>query len=442
MSHSPTQTSQSLILGSLNDPQIAANAVMAGCEPRMFRIVVSAVEAMLKHEFGCHGWAATTMGATPMVIVNGPVRHEAGLNSAHGALQGAGSRSNVCIGRAVKLVLQNVGGAKLGGTESSTIGNPCKISLCVAEREESLEGDFEAYHVTKGFQATDSVVTLITAATGPTQLVDFFAKDASTVLDLLGAQMAQTMSHNIAQINDCILVLCPEHQTTLIRGGITSKAALQQALWSRVNLRYSPFVSSTLYNVLMMDFSLPWLLAWLLSSLIGLFVSLLALLRCPLSKSLVKFLSPASFHIILAGADAGKFSAFMPSFGIGEAPRATAHMSSPVHCRVGPAPAIAPRWPPMEPEQNPSILVDPRVAVQPSKLRLAPRPGSTAGFPVGCTIGLMDISKTNGSKLLDQIEANFCSKYRGVEVKDSMKLSHNSNATQFPTLTLTLSWGR
>jgi len=151
--------------------KVAANAVMAGCEPRQFRVVIAAVEAMLDPRFGLHGLSATTMGATPLVVVNGPIRHEvrqclgplscslwsvtgcslasppppppmslplwlaqAGLNSEHGALQGSGSRANITIGRAIKLVLQNIGCAKLGGTESSTIGSDLSYITTKATR--------------------------------------------------------------------------------------------------------------------------------------------------------------------------------------------------------------------------------------------------------------------------------------------------------------------
>merc|ERR1740121_2874203 len=100
----------------------------------MFRIVVAAAKAMLLTEFGLHGVHATTMGATPVVVVNGPCRHAAAINFRHGVC-GSGSRStSIC--RALKLLVQNVGRSKLAGTESTTIGNPMKFGLCFAEWEE------------------------------------------------------------------------------------------------------------------------------------------------------------------------------------------------------------------------------------------------------------------------------------------------------------------
>lgn len=98
---------------------------MAGCKPCHFPVVLAAVEAMLVPHFNIHGLHATTMGATPCVMVNGPIRQSSELNCRTGVL-GSGTRANACIGRAIKLVLANIGGAKLGGSESTTIGAPTK----------------------------------------------------------------------------------------------------------------------------------------------------------------------------------------------------------------------------------------------------------------------------------------------------------------------------
>jgi hypothetical protein len=93
---------------------------MAGCEPRHLTTVLASTECLLHTDFNAHGVSATTMGATPCTIVSGPVRTAAGLNSGMGAL-GSGTRANAAIGRAVKLVLQNVGGARLGGTYACAV---------------------------------------------------------------------------------------------------------------------------------------------------------------------------------------------------------------------------------------------------------------------------------------------------------------------------------
>ena len=107
---------------------------------------------------------ATTMGASPVMVVNGPIRERIGMNMKIGAL-GQGNRANASIGRAVRLAIRNIGGAKPGGTERSTLGNPMKITMCFAEWEE--RSPWTPLHVERGFKPTDSVVTVYAMSGGP-----------------------------------------------------------------------------------------------------------------------------------------------------------------------------------------------------------------------------------------------------------------------------------
>ena len=115
--------------------KIAINAVLAGCKPEYLPVVVAAVEAVCNDVFNIHGVMATTMGASPVVIVNGPVRDRIGMNSGISTL-GQGNRANASIGRALRLVLRNVGGARPGETERSTQASPSKFTLSFPEWEE------------------------------------------------------------------------------------------------------------------------------------------------------------------------------------------------------------------------------------------------------------------------------------------------------------------
>jgi hypothetical protein len=156
--------------------------------------VLAGVEAMLDPKFNLHGNSATTMGATPCLLVNGPVVAEAEINCEHGALS-SGSRANASIGRALKLVLQNVGGAKLGGTESTTLGNPCKFTFCVAENAGVLQSfggtsPWPSQSFEDGFAPSDSAVSLIAITGGPNQLVDFTTTDPDELIALLAGIMA------------------------------------------------------------------------------------------------------------------------------------------------------------------------------------------------------------------------------------------------------------
>jgi hypothetical protein len=148
---------------SFNDATVelvAANAVMAGCAPSHFPIVLAAVEALLDEAFNAHGVNATTMGATPCVIVNGPLPESTKMNFGVGAL-GSGTRANASIGRSLKLVMQNIGGAVCGGSESTTVGTPMKFTMCIREDEDKCKSEgWSPLHVTRGFKADETVVTV------------------------------------------------------------------------------------------------------------------------------------------------------------------------------------------------------------------------------------------------------------------------------------------
>ena len=117
---------------------LAVNAVMAGCRPEYFPVVIAAVEAMLDPTFNLFAVQATTHPCAPCVIVNGPIAHELGINARYGAF-GPGVRANATIGRAVRLTLMNVGGASPGVLDRSTQGQPAKYAYCEAENEAENE---------------------------------------------------------------------------------------------------------------------------------------------------------------------------------------------------------------------------------------------------------------------------------------------------------------
>ena len=136
---------------------IAINAVMAGCLPAYLPVVGAAVEALAAPEFNLVGVATTTGSATPIVIVNGPVVAELGMN-VEGNVLGPGNRANAAIGRAVCLALRNIGGAKPGELDMATLGQPAKYTCCFAENEAS--SPWPALHVERGFDKDSNVVTI------------------------------------------------------------------------------------------------------------------------------------------------------------------------------------------------------------------------------------------------------------------------------------------
>jgi hypothetical protein len=140
------------VMGEATLERVAACAVLAGCRPAYFPVVLAA-EAVLDPAFNLHGQAVTTQPAGQLVVVNGPVRHETGLNSGMGAL-GPGWRANMTIGRALRLVVGLTGGGMPGALDRATLGHPGKLGFCVAEAEE--HSPFEPLHVERGYRAGQS----------------------------------------------------------------------------------------------------------------------------------------------------------------------------------------------------------------------------------------------------------------------------------------------
>lgn len=205
--------------------KIAINAVMAGAKPEYLPPILTAVEAVCTDEFNIHGVMATTMGASPAVIVNGPIRHRLGMNMQLGAL-GQGNRANATIGRALRLVIRNLGGARPGGTERSTLGSPAKFTLCFPEWEE--ESPWEPLHVERGFQAEDDVVTVFAVTAGPQIIMDQSSRTARALAGTIGLGL-QGVHDPKAPTGDVLLVVAPEHAGTLAREGWT-KARLRERI--------------------------------------------------------------------------------------------------------------------------------------------------------------------------------------------------------------------
>eukprot|EP00041_Stephanoeca_diplocostata_P004005 m.40109 g.40109 ORF g.40109 m.40109 type:complete len:494 (-) comp14782_c0_seq5:3556-5037(-) len=392
--------------GTVTVEKVAANAVMAGCLPKHFTTVLAAVECVLDSKVNAHGMNATTMGATPCVILNGPMRHDIDANMKHGAL-GSGSRTNACIGRAIKLVLQNVGGAKLGGTESTTIGTPMKYTMCVAEWEERAPV-WTPYHVDRHIvdDASESAISMLAVVSGPHQIVDFSTRDADELVRLFAKSMVSAYSVDMPMINDCVLVVSPEHYDTLVRGGITSKAELRQRLWAACNDEQVPRISKILRN------AKPGLIGTVAGSALQAASYAKYLLGFHALSVVPKFECPESLHIVVAGGPAGKFSVFMPCFGVGTPPMPTAGLSRPTSRKIEPVPENVP--------QHAAVIADVVVLVDPSLENtvtpLQPSPRAADIFHAPVTVGLMDISKAGGSVVLSHLGDLLTKKFPGVKL--------------------------
>ncbi len=210
---------------------LAINAVMAGCRPEYFPVVLAAVEAMLEPAFNLFAVQATTHPCAPCVIVNGPIARELNINARYGAF-GPGVRANATIGRAVRLILLNVGGAAPGVLDRSTQGQPAKYAFCVAENE--AESPWPPLHVERGFDPADSTVT-VTGAEGPHNLNDHISDHADGILATLEGAMSDMGANNAYLYGQPTIAFGPEHAAILAAGG-WSKDAIRHYVFERVRL--------------------------------------------------------------------------------------------------------------------------------------------------------------------------------------------------------------
>jgi hypothetical protein len=206
--------------------KIAINAVMAGCKPEYLPVVLAAVEAVLDESFAMHGVLATTMFAGPVVIVNGPIRRQIGMNSKGNAL-GQGNRANSSIGRALQLVIRNIGEGRPQEVDRATLGNPGKLSYCFAEDEEG--SCWEPLSVERGLRPGVSAVTVF-AGFGLQGVVDQKSRDPESLARSMAASLKAVHSVKLAPARDAVLVVCPEHERTFRNAG-WSKARLYEELY-------------------------------------------------------------------------------------------------------------------------------------------------------------------------------------------------------------------
>ena len=197
--------------------KVAVNAVMAGCRPEYLPVVIAAVEAACTDAFNLHGVLATTYFVGPLVIVNGPIRHEIGLNTGRNVF-GQGTRANLTIGRALQLVVRNVGGGRPGEVDMSTLGQPGKLGACIAENEEL--SCWEPLHVERGFDRDQSTVTVF-AAEAPRAIRDQLSRNAPSLAASMGYSLEAIAHVKLHGMDEALLVVSPEHARTFERDGYT-----------------------------------------------------------------------------------------------------------------------------------------------------------------------------------------------------------------------------
>ncbi|MEZ4356481.1 MAG: thioredoxin family protein [Myxococcota bacterium] len=266
--------------------KVAINAVMAGCRPEYLPVVLTAVEAACTDAFNVHGLLATTMSAGPVLIVNGPIRRRIGMNSGKNVF-GQGNRANSTIGRALQLVVRNVGGGRPGDVDRATLGNPGKVGFCFAEDEEGspwtpLATDF-------GLEAGTNAVTLFPGE-GPRTIVDQLSREPESLSRSFAAALRSMLSPKMALAFDVVLVVSPEHARIYREAG-----------WSKEDLR------AKLHALTLMPGD------ELVRGAGGIAEGLPEGVR---GQSIPKF-RPDGIHIVHAGGGAGLFSAIIPGWANG-----------------------------------------------------------------------------------------------------------------------------
>jgi peroxiredoxin len=276
-------------MGPATVEKIAANAVMAGCRPEYLPVVLAAIEAVAAPEFNAHGIMSTTWGATPVIVVNGPIRERIGMNMKMMAL-GYGNRANATIGRAVKLALRNLGGAKPGDIERSTLGAIGKFTTCFAEWEE--RSPWAPLHVERGFKKEESVVTVFGLEAGSRQIADQTSRSARALCASLALGLEACWHPKARAAGEILLIISPEHADTIWRDK-----------WSKeqVRARIQEVTSRPIRELLASEDT-------------GEGIPLRALgLTNPtpdqLEQRIPKFRKPENINMIVAGGEAGKFSA-------------------------------------------------------------------------------------------------------------------------------------
>jgi hypothetical protein len=200
---------------SVTAEKVAINAVMAGCRPEYMPVVVAAIEGIGDPRWSYHGPGTSTAGAAVLLIVNGPIARELDVNAGDN-LFGPGWRSNMTIGRAVRLVMRNVCGSRPGTLDRGTLGHPGKLSFVIAENE--AESPWPPLHVERGFRPEQSAVTVVAAA-GPRQFYNQLSNTAAGVLTTLADDMRS--SGNLMGQPQFVVVLAGEHMRTIAEDGWT-----------------------------------------------------------------------------------------------------------------------------------------------------------------------------------------------------------------------------
>ena len=217
--------------GAATVERIAINAAMAGCRPEYLPVLIAAAEALGAPEFHLQAIQTTTNPSTVWLALNGPIAKRLGVNSGGNCL-GPGAWANGTLGRAVRLMLQNIGGGLPGDMDKATQGQAAKWTMCCAENEEA--SPWEPLHVERGFARESSTVTVVGAL--GTWSMNMTAKDAADIFAMIADTMQYPASSDYVYGGAPWLILSPPHANIFKDSGL-EKIDVKRRLWEQSKLR-------------------------------------------------------------------------------------------------------------------------------------------------------------------------------------------------------------
>lgn len=207
------------LMGEATPRKIAINAVMAGCLSEYLPILITAVEALAEPKYGLAHRQVTTHAGAPLLILNGPIVKELELNYGSG-LFGPGWRANATLGRAIRLILINIGGAIPAMIDRSQHGHPGKYTFCIAEDEDS--NPWEPLHAELGFPKEANTVTVVNTE-APHSITENILVDPTGILTTFASTMATLGGNNVYSQGTPVLVMGPEHARSIAKAGWSKK---------------------------------------------------------------------------------------------------------------------------------------------------------------------------------------------------------------------------
>jgi len=297
--------------------KVAINCVMAGCLPEYMPVVIAVLEAMSVPAFAFHASITSTGGSAQFIVVNGPIHDQLAMNSDVNVL-GPGNRANSTIGRALRLIILNVAGAKPGVLDKSTQGHGGKYSFCIAEAEEN--SPWEPFHVENGFSKDDSTVAVF-AAEAPHSIQNHLSGDPEELMLCIAKEMASVGAFSLGQSG---LILSPEHAGIIAKSG-WSKKKVKEFIFENMTLSLADLKRYGKVGVKEIDVLKDNKVKdWPKRPGDELMIKKALKIEGPLKEEdesvlVQRGISPEDILMVVAGGMAGGHSAFVPSWSRGRA---------------------------------------------------------------------------------------------------------------------------